>query len=60
MRCDEIDVDRGSNFEEELLDLFLTGEPCTSAIYVRYYDLSKVIADLVQVNNAFHTCLMRV
>ncbi|KAI1700683.1 hypothetical protein Ddc_17984 [Ditylenchus destructor] len=50
MRCDECEilVDTASNFDEELLDLFLTGAPCTSAINVRNYDLSKVIVDLVQ------------
>ncbi|KAI1698025.1 hypothetical protein DdX_18148 [Ditylenchus destructor] len=50
VRCDrfEIDVDNESNYDEELLDLFLTGAPCTSAIYVINYDLSKVIVDLVQ------------
>ncbi|KAI1690552.1 hypothetical protein DdX_22420 [Ditylenchus destructor] len=50
VRCDEFEIylDRGSNCDEELLDLFLTGAPCTSAISINYADLSKVIVDLVQ------------
>ncbi|KAI1696056.1 trypsin domain-containing protein [Ditylenchus destructor] len=50
VRCDEFEiyVDSDSNYDEELLDLFLTGAPCTSAINVINYDLSKVIVDLVQ------------
>ncbi|KAI1690980.1 hypothetical protein Ddc_24543 [Ditylenchus destructor] len=50
VRCDEFEiyVNSDSNYDEELLDLFLTGAPCTSAINVKYYDLSKVIVDLVQ------------
>ncbi|KAI1699083.1 trypsin domain-containing protein [Ditylenchus destructor] len=50
VRCDECEiyVDSDSNYDEELLDLFLTGAPCTSAINIINYDLSKVIVDLVQ------------
>ncbi|KAI1708204.1 hypothetical protein Ddc_14467 [Ditylenchus destructor] len=36
------------NFNEELLDFFMTGASCTSKISVKYYDLSKVIFDFVQ------------
>ncbi|KAI1694006.1 hypothetical protein DdX_20339 [Ditylenchus destructor] len=36
------------NYDEVLLDFFLTGAPCTSAIYVGIYDLSKVVVDFVQ------------
>ncbi|KAI1705116.1 hypothetical protein DdX_13874 [Ditylenchus destructor] len=60
VRCDEFDIDvdvdskfgfkldNGPIYDEELLNLFLTGAPCTPAIYVRDYDLSKFIVDLVQ------------
>ncbi|KAI1705118.1 hypothetical protein DdX_13876 [Ditylenchus destructor] len=60
VRCDEFDIDvdvdskfgfkldNGPIYDEELLNLFLTGAPCTPAIYVRDYDLSKLIVDLVQ------------
>ncbi|KAI1691760.1 hypothetical protein Ddc_24067 [Ditylenchus destructor] len=50
VRCDEMLLDNfsNSNYDEEFLDLFLTGAPCTSAIKVIDYDLSKVIVGLVQ------------
>ncbi|KAI1692225.1 hypothetical protein DdX_21375 [Ditylenchus destructor] len=50
VRCDEFQIYISSdlNYDEVLLDLFLTGALCTSAIHVSYYDLSKVIVDLVQ------------
>ncbi|KAI1694964.1 hypothetical protein Ddc_21613 [Ditylenchus destructor] len=50
MRCDEMLLDGyfDSNYDEEFLDLLMTGGLCTSAINVKYYDLSKVIVDLVQ------------
>ncbi|KAI1693499.1 hypothetical protein DdX_20627 [Ditylenchus destructor] len=50
VRCNkcEIYLDIDSNYDEEMLDFFMTGAPCTSAIYVGRYDLSKVIVDLVQ------------
>ncbi|KAI1690802.1 hypothetical protein DdX_22292 [Ditylenchus destructor] len=53
VRCDELKLFffGGLNCDEELLGLFLTGAPCTSAIYIRNYDLSKVIVDLVQKRN---------
>ncbi|KAI1701572.1 hypothetical protein Ddc_17559 [Ditylenchus destructor] len=37
-----------SNYDKELLDLFMTGANCTSKIQVHYYDPCKVIADFVQ------------
>ncbi|KAI1691103.1 hypothetical protein DdX_22103 [Ditylenchus destructor] len=56
VRCDEFEIDDGneiyfdsdSNCDEEFLDLFLTGAPCTSSINAINYDLSKVIFDFVQ------------
>ncbi|KAI1696983.1 hypothetical protein DdX_18754 [Ditylenchus destructor] len=50
VRCDEFQIllDRDSNCDEELHDLFLTGAPCTSSIRVIHYDLSKVIVHLMQ------------
>ncbi|KAI1696126.1 hypothetical protein DdX_19215 [Ditylenchus destructor] len=50
VRCDQflINGHNDSNYDEELLDFFLTGAPCTSAINVGTYDLSKVLVDLVQ------------
>ncbi|KAI1703185.1 hypothetical protein Ddc_16656 [Ditylenchus destructor] len=32
-----------SNFDEELLDFFVTGAHCTSAIFINYYDASNAI-----------------
>ncbi|KAI1708203.1 hypothetical protein Ddc_14466 [Ditylenchus destructor] len=37
-----------SNFDEELVDFFMTGASCTSKISFKYYDLSYVIFDFVQ------------
>ncbi|KAI1694979.1 hypothetical protein DdX_19818 [Ditylenchus destructor] len=50
VRCDEFQIylDSDSNYDEELLDFFMTGAHCTSAIYTIQYDLSKVLVDLVQ------------
>ncbi|KAI1691143.1 hypothetical protein Ddc_24409 [Ditylenchus destructor] len=50
VHCDEfkISLDWNSNYDEELLDLFLTGASCASAIRVISYDPSKVIIALVQ------------
>ncbi|KAI1690445.1 hypothetical protein DdX_22470 [Ditylenchus destructor] len=50
VRCDEFVIygNSDSNYDEELLDFFMTGAPCTSAIKVTNYDLSKVIVDLVR------------
>ncbi|KAI1708201.1 hypothetical protein Ddc_14464 [Ditylenchus destructor] len=39
-----------SSCDEELLDFVITGASCTSEISLRYYDLSNVIFDFVQVN----------
>ncbi|KAI1702041.1 hypothetical protein DdX_15724 [Ditylenchus destructor] len=51
--CYEIHVNykchnSGSDCDKELVDLFVTGAPCTSAIMVQDYDLHKVIAEFVQ------------
>ncbi|KAI1698253.1 hypothetical protein DdX_18021 [Ditylenchus destructor] len=53
VHCDAFAIYGNSDLDcdEELLDLFLTGASCTSLIRVRNYDLSKVLADLVQVTN---------
>ncbi|KAI1692023.1 BTB/POZ domain-containing protein [Ditylenchus destructor] len=50
VRCDEFVIygDGNSNYDEEMFDLFQTGAPCTSAIYVRNYYPSKVIVDLLK------------
>ncbi|KAI1694281.1 hypothetical protein DdX_20190 [Ditylenchus destructor] len=50
VRCDEFKIygNSDSNYDEELLDLFLTGAPCTSTMNVADYDLSKVIVNFVQ------------
>ncbi|KAI1694089.1 hypothetical protein DdX_20297 [Ditylenchus destructor] len=50
VHCDEFEIYVRSdlNYDEELLDLFLTGAPCTSAINVMNYDFSKVIVNLLQ------------
>ncbi|KAI1694546.1 hypothetical protein DdX_20062 [Ditylenchus destructor] len=46
--CDEFGIaGANSNYDEEVLDLFMTGAPCTSTIYVKRYELSKFV-DLVQ------------
>ncbi|KAI1691668.1 hypothetical protein DdX_21735 [Ditylenchus destructor] len=39
--------DYDSNYDEKLLDFFMTGAPCATSIYVKRYDISKVF-DLVQ------------
>ncbi|KAI1704078.1 hypothetical protein Ddc_16295 [Ditylenchus destructor] len=50
VRCEEYEIYaiKISNCDEELFDLFLTGAQCAPAIDVKYYDLSKVIVNLVQ------------
>ncbi|KAI1693997.1 hypothetical protein DdX_20341 [Ditylenchus destructor] len=50
VRCDEFHIYgmSDSNYDEVLIDLFLTGAPCTSAMNVADYDLSKVIVNFVQ------------
>ncbi|KAI1695243.1 hypothetical protein DdX_19689 [Ditylenchus destructor] len=50
VRCDEFVIygNKDSNYDEELLNLFLTGAPCTTAINIITYDLLNVIVDLVQ------------
>ncbi|KAI1700750.1 hypothetical protein Ddc_17948 [Ditylenchus destructor] len=50
MRCYKIFImnRNGSNYDEELLDFFMTGANCTSRIYVKFYDPCKVIGDFVQ------------
>ncbi|KAI1691531.1 hypothetical protein Ddc_24175 [Ditylenchus destructor] len=55
VRCDEFGIkgSSDSNYDEVTLDFFLTGAPCTTEIYVKRYDLLKVV-DLVQVNNIFN------
>ncbi|KAI1694080.1 hypothetical protein DdX_20304 [Ditylenchus destructor] len=37
-----------SNYDQELLDLFMTGANCTSEISVKLYDLTNIIFDFVQ------------
>ncbi|KAI1693300.1 hypothetical protein Ddc_22927 [Ditylenchus destructor] len=37
-----------SNYDAELLDLFMTGANCTSKINVKYYDISQVVVNFVQ------------
>ncbi|KAI1708206.1 hypothetical protein Ddc_14469 [Ditylenchus destructor] len=37
-----------SNFDQELLDLFMSGAHFTSAIRITYYVLSKVVVNLIQ------------
>ncbi|KAI1694687.1 hypothetical protein DdX_19982 [Ditylenchus destructor] len=51
VRCDEFEIygNKEWNYDEELLNLFLTGAPCTTAINVITYDLLNVIVDLVQI-----------
>ncbi|KAI1696053.1 hypothetical protein DdX_19251 [Ditylenchus destructor] len=58
VRCDEFQVHlhRCSNYDEELLDFFMTGAHCTSAIYIIQYDLSKAIVDLAQKFKALKNC----
>ncbi|KAI1705644.1 hypothetical protein Ddc_15642 [Ditylenchus destructor] len=50
VRCDEFQIHAysSSNFDEELLDFFLTGAQCTSAIKLQYYEPPKVILEFVQ------------
>ncbi|KAI1692662.1 hypothetical protein DdX_21136 [Ditylenchus destructor] len=64
VRCDEfeIDVDNDSNYDEELLDLFLTGAPCAPSIYVMdYYPSKKFIGlknrDEYQVVESIRGCI---
>ncbi|KAI1690907.1 hypothetical protein Ddc_24588 [Ditylenchus destructor] len=37
-----------SNYDEELLDFFMSGAHCTTEINVKYYDISKVAVNFVQ------------
>ncbi|KAI1694980.1 hypothetical protein DdX_19819 [Ditylenchus destructor] len=51
VRCNQFFINgyNDSNYDEELLDFFLTGAACTSAIDVGSYDLpKKILVDLVQ------------
>lgn len=53
MCCDEIIIEDNnvSNYNEELVDLLLTGANCTSAIVTDCRILTKVIIDFVEVNH---------
>ncbi|KAI1716957.1 hypothetical protein Ddc_10094 [Ditylenchus destructor] len=48
VRCDEFRFSVASNYDEVLLDLFMTGAPFTSSIRLPYNDLSRISVDLVQ------------
>ncbi|KAI1716874.1 hypothetical protein Ddc_10250 [Ditylenchus destructor] len=48
--------DSTSNYDKELLDLFATGNRCTSAITIVINDLSTVLADFVQKFIDLKTC----
>ncbi|KAI1701574.1 hypothetical protein Ddc_17561 [Ditylenchus destructor] len=50
VRCDRFCIYNysHSNYDEELLDFFMTGANCTSKIEVNFYGPCKVIADFVQ------------
>ncbi|KAI1701568.1 hypothetical protein Ddc_17555 [Ditylenchus destructor] len=50
VHCDHLSIGyfSGSNYDKELLDLFMTGANCTSKIELKYYDPCKVIGDFVQ------------
>ncbi|KAI1699267.1 hypothetical protein Ddc_18634 [Ditylenchus destructor] len=48
--CDKFEISNhsDSNYDDELLDLFLTGANCASKISVYYYDHSRVIVGFTQ------------
>ncbi|KAI1695888.1 hypothetical protein DdX_19338 [Ditylenchus destructor] len=50
VRCNEFCITGGAdlNQDESFLDFFFTGAQCTSEVKVKFYDLSRVIADFVQ------------
>ncbi|KAI1699998.1 hypothetical protein DdX_16982 [Ditylenchus destructor] len=50
IRCNEFKIhgDGGSKCDEELIDFIMTGAPCTSAIKIKNYVLSKVLIDFMQ------------
>ncbi|KAI1708560.1 hypothetical protein Ddc_14294 [Ditylenchus destructor] len=62
VRCDKFQISdiSGLDRNEELLNFFITGGHCTSALEVRYYDLSQdrsyIIVDLVQKFLDLKTC----
>ncbi|KAI1711030.1 hypothetical protein Ddc_13075 [Ditylenchus destructor] len=50
VRCNEIQIhnDGASGYEEELIDLLMTGAHCTSAIKIEYSIPLRIIVELVQ------------
>ncbi|KAI1708699.1 hypothetical protein DdX_11778 [Ditylenchus destructor] len=58
VRCNKMEIygNSDSNYDQELLEFIMTGAPCTSAIHVGRYDLSKVVVDFVQKFTGLKNC----